>query len=255
MYCPYIASNMLDANDTDYFNVAGMMINDPSITDTPKDVSIKPFVDYWAPAFPFNDTIKDFIINASKTCGYDDFRVLFLSFFVFSAQPVALPGKDDKKRYLPGCNIAYLVTKAMMELNPAFNIYQVAALPPLPDDDLGFPTQLTYIPEGAQVYFNRSDVKAAIHAPADVDWSFCSERDVFANANNRSRGDASRGTAYGTISKVIDRTKNFMISHAANDFILLAAQTLLAIQNMTWGGSLGIASMPTGHHFVPHHPL
>lgn len=30
-YIPYIASQMLDTNDTDYYNVAGIQINDPSI--------------------------------------------------------------------------------------------------------------------------------------------------------------------------------------------------------------------------------
>lgn len=30
-YIPYIAYNMLEANDTDYYNVKGIQINDPSI--------------------------------------------------------------------------------------------------------------------------------------------------------------------------------------------------------------------------------
>ena len=30
-YVPYVASGMLDANDTKYFDVKGIMINDPSI--------------------------------------------------------------------------------------------------------------------------------------------------------------------------------------------------------------------------------
>lgn len=30
-YIPYIASGMLDANDTTYYNVKGVQINDPSI--------------------------------------------------------------------------------------------------------------------------------------------------------------------------------------------------------------------------------
>lgn len=32
LYCPYIASNMLDANDTSYFDVRGMLIYDPVIS-------------------------------------------------------------------------------------------------------------------------------------------------------------------------------------------------------------------------------
>ena len=41
-------------------------------------------------------------------------------------------------------------------------------------DPLGFPTALTFeYPHLDPVYFNRSDVKAAMHAPAEVDWSIC----------------------------------------------------------------------------------
>jgi carboxypeptidase D len=32
-YIPYIASGMLEANDTEYFNVKGIQINDPYIND------------------------------------------------------------------------------------------------------------------------------------------------------------------------------------------------------------------------------
>ena len=32
-YIPYIAGGMLDANDTEYFNVKGVQINDPSINE------------------------------------------------------------------------------------------------------------------------------------------------------------------------------------------------------------------------------
>jgi len=32
-YIPHIASGMLDANDTDYYNIKGIPVNDPSIND------------------------------------------------------------------------------------------------------------------------------------------------------------------------------------------------------------------------------
>lgn len=40
-------------------------------------------------------------------------------------------------------------------------------------DVLSFPTELVQTPDGANTYFNRSDVKAAMHAPMDVDWAEC----------------------------------------------------------------------------------
>jgi len=56
MYVPYIAKNMLDANDTTYFNVSGMHIYDPLITDymVATTIPARAFVDYWEPVFPFN---------------------------------------------------------------------------------------------------------------------------------------------------------------------------------------------------------
>lgn len=46
-----------------------------------------------------------------------------------------------------------------------FNIYQISSTCPLLWDVLGFPGTNQYLPLGAQVYFNRSDVKLDINAP------------------------------------------------------------------------------------------
>jgi Carboxypeptidase C (cathepsin A) len=45
MYVPYIAAGMLDKNDTKYYNVKGIQINDPSINydDTMIEGMIEPF--------------------------------------------------------------------------------------------------------------------------------------------------------------------------------------------------------------------
>jgi carboxypeptidase D len=45
MYIPYIAAGMLDKNDTKYYNVKGIQINDPSINydDTMIEGMIEPF--------------------------------------------------------------------------------------------------------------------------------------------------------------------------------------------------------------------
>jgi carboxypeptidase D len=41
-------------------------------------------------------------------------------------------------------------------------------------DPLGFPTGVTYSYPGlTPVYFDRPDVKAALHAPTSVDWTIC----------------------------------------------------------------------------------
>jgi carboxypeptidase D len=106
-----------------------------------------------------------------------------------------------------------------------------------------------YTAPGRQVYFNRTDVKKAIHAPLDVNWQICTDQDVFVGGS-----DTSDPSSYRAIPNVINRTRNVQIAHGAMDMVLLANGTLLAIQNMTWGGQLGFQSEPREPLFVPHHP-
>lgn len=112
---------------------------------------------------------------------------------------------------------------------------------------LGFPSSIFYLAPGREIYFNRTDVKKAINAPLDVNWEICSELDVF------DGGDSSDPSIWHAIPNVIEKTKNVQISHGSLDFVLLANTSLLAIQNMTWGGQLGFQSQPESPLFVPEH--
>lgn len=49
MYVPYIASAMLDKNDTTYYDLSGILIYDPSIAydDLQAEITTLPFVEYW----------------------------------------------------------------------------------------------------------------------------------------------------------------------------------------------------------------
>lgn len=91
-------------------------------------------------------------------------------------------------------------------------------------------------------------MKQALHAPASSRWLPCSDRDVFVNGT-----DASERSALTVIPGVIDRTQNVIIGHGALDMVLIANGTLLAIQNMTWGGQLGFQQRPASPFFVPYH--
>lgn len=66
------------------------------------------------------------------------------------------------------------------------------------------------------LYFDRADVKAAIHAPADVDWTECSNINVF------PRGDASLPSALSVLPNVIEKSARTVIVHGLADFILIA---------------------------------
>jgi carboxypeptidase D len=66
------------------------------------------------------------------------------------------------------------------------------------------------------LYFDRADVKAAIHAPANVDWTECSNVNVF------PRGDASPPSALSVLPNVIEKSVRTVIVHGLADFILIA---------------------------------
>lgn len=82
------------------------------------------------------------------------------------------------------------------------------------------------------VYFNRSDVQAAINAPVGTNWAQCNDG-VF-RKGNRSVNDASLGPAQdGVLARVIEYTNNTIIGSGNLDMLLSTNGTLLAIQNMT----------------------
>ena len=74
------------------------------------------------------------------------------------------------------------------------------------------------------MYFDRADVKAAIHAPATVSWSECSSENVFPN------GDASVQPALTVLPNVIEKSKRSVIVHGLADFIFIAEGTRIVLQ-------------------------
>ncbi len=111
----------------------------------------------------------------------------------------------------------------------------------------GFPGSVPYLPEGASIYFNRTDVQAAINAPF-IDWEECTSTDVFVNNT-----DNSPPSGVSVLPGVIERSKRTIIGHGALDMVLISNGTLLMIQNMTWNGAQGFASKPSDPFYVPYH--
>lgn len=249
-YVPYIASAMLDANDTTYFDVEATMIYDPSVTyDALADqVPAVPLADYNPSLFPFNDSFSAYIHNKSAACGYDDYLSTYLTFPPPGPFPSQLPGADSDGNTLESCDVFDDVFNAAIELNPCFDIYQIATTCPVLYDVLGFPGSFNYLPEGGQIYFDRVDVKAAINAPVSTEWMECSDIDVFVNGT-----DNSPPSGVSVLPGVIERSKRTIIAHATLDMVLIANGTMLMIQNMTWNGKQGFQTKPTEPFFVPYH--
>lgn len=139
-----------------------------------------------------------------------------------------------------------------MSTNPCFSVYTITQLCPIKYDPLGLADGTFYVPEGAgPVYFNRADVKAAINAPADKEWEFCTAEAVFIDGRDTSvvGGPGSQPVLPG----VIDRTQNVILGHGSQDFVLISDGTLLTIQNLTFGGAMGFQERPVAPLYVPYH--
>jgi carboxypeptidase D len=89
------------------------------------------------------------------------------------------------------------------------------------------------------VYFDRDDVKAAMHAPMDIDWAECSGP-VFVDND-----DTSVDAIQHVLPQVIEATNRVLIANGQLDFVVLTGGTQLSIQNMTWNGKLGFETEPS----------
>ena len=74
------------------------------------------------------------------------------------------------------------------------------------------------------IYFDRQDVKQAIHAPVNQTWLDCSNVDVFPN------GDASLPPAFTVLPDVIEHSVRSVIVHGLGDFVLIAEGARVVLQ-------------------------
>ncbi|GKT93122.1 serine carboxypeptidase [Colletotrichum tofieldiae] len=254
MYCPYIASAMLDSNDKNYFNVAGMQIFDGvySVDSIGEEIPVASFVDRWDNVLAFNDSFRQTVKKTNEKCGYEEYMRKYLVYPPTELQPGVPPGVDEQGNVKPECDVWNMVLEAATEITPCFSVYTVTNLCPLKYDPLGFSDGSMYRPKGSgPVYFNREDVKRAINAPVDKEWVFCTETPVFFNGTDNSilEGPGSQPV----LPNVIDKTHNVILAHGTKDFVLIDDGTLLTIQNLTWGGKMGFQTKPTAPLYVPYH--
>ncbi len=153
-----------------------------------------------------------------------------------------LPSPPDENA--AGCDLWTDIALAVLRINPCFDEYQIATTCPLLWDVLGFPGSFEYLPEGALVYFNRTDVQKAINAPVQP-WAEC--------ADGVLQNDDSPPSALSVLPGVIEHLNRTIIAHGQLDYILIANGSLLAIQNMTWNGAQGFQHKPEDEFFVPYH--
>ncbi|KAG6004017.1 hypothetical protein E4U21_001522 [Claviceps maximensis] len=240
-YAPYISSHFINANDTENFDVQGLMVVDGISFDgsLQSEVVAEAFVEQNYNLMPFDDHTMDTIHNISKTCGYRDYLKKYWTYPPSGPQPNLLPWTEKLSNGTlinkPGCGELWdtIYRKASLD-NPCFNIYNIQ------DHCPDVTNSLTDDPP----YFNREDVKKAIHAPLNVHWSECSDTPFV-------KYDESDPPSKYELPNVIDKTKNVIYVQGGMDFILPANGVLLAVQNMTWGGQMGFQSQPKDPFYVP----
>lgn len=118
---------------------------------------------------------------------------------------------------------------------------------PLPYDPLGTPTELPFTwPNSGGIYFNRTDVKKALHAPMNRTWGgSCGYHPFKGHGGPYGVGDTSLDSIQHVLPKVIETTNRVLIANGDYDQEILTWGTMLAIQNMTWNGKLGFQNKPS----------
>lgn len=149
--------------------------------------------------FNFNSTFLADLNEADAACGYASYRAQYLTFPPSGVQPPS--GKDTQ-----ACNLREQVSLASFDPNPCFNPYDISQMCPILWDVLGFPGALEYDPVGWTNYFDRADVKAAMHAPS-IQWAECASQPVFKNGN-----DNSPDSIISVLPQVIEATNRVLIA-------------------------------------------
>lgn len=195
-----------------------------------------PFVQANQQFFNFDSSFMSSIESLHKSCGYEDFTTKYLKFPPPGIQP-HMTGPSSQ------CDVFNKINSQATKVNPCFNIYEVNQTCPTPSDQLS----------GNSPYFNRADVKQALHAPSNSQWSECSNNAVFTggSAGPEHEGDVSLDSIQKVLPQVITATNRVLVANGDYDMIIITNGTLLSIQNMTWGGALGFQSPPVTPINIP----
>lgn len=224
----------------------GALVYDPCIGAydyTQEEAVTMPFIERTNEILGLNDSYIAMLQDLDKSCGYAALREKYLQFPPPSHQPSGYFDYDAEAN----CDVFDDAFEAALMVNPCFNIYHITDACPLAPDVLGFPGSLMYTTPGLGIYFDRADVKKAMHAP-DITWSECSVGSVFvsptAGPDDEFQQDTSLDPIQYVLPKVIEHTNRVLVSNGDLDMVIITEGTLLAIQNMTWNGKLGFQRKP-----------
>ncbi|KAI9692577.1 MAG: hypothetical protein M1822_006808 [Bathelium mastoideum] len=247
-YVPYVSAAMLERNDTSKFNLSGALMYDPVIGqyEYMQAVPTVPFVRNNANFFNLNDTFMNELALAHEVCGYANYTDYFLTFPPLAQQPVLNTLYSTTNVSGVNCDVWNVVYEVASQPNPCFNVYEISTMCPILSDPLAYPGDLQYqYPGMGGIYFNRTDVKMAMHAPLDVSWSECSGPVFKGTGGLYELGDYSLDPIQKVLPQVIEATNRVLVANGDYDMEIITNGTLLSIQNMTWNGKLGFQTKPS----------
>ncbi|CAK4004343.1 serine carboxypeptidase [Lecanosticta acicola] len=254
-YVTYVANEFIQ-RDCPHMPLKGIAINDPIIGGpdgtTQLAATIVPFVQYWQNVLNLNETTLTNLSAQHQRCGYAHYLERYLTF----------PPPQQKFPELPNaftanstCDTFDTSFHAILEINPCASVYHITDYCPFLWSVNG-PINRGYDPAPKTKYFNRTDVKRAIHAPLTTNWSICTHESVFQGPHGNKTGeDQSIGPAQNDVLQtVIEHTNNVIIGCGNLDILLGTNGTLLALQNVTWNGMQGLQQFPGNDFYVPYYP-
>lgn len=247
MYGPYIASHFIDAKDKEYFDVQGLMIYDGIMFDSTAQLNapIMPFITRYQDILPFDDGQMSEYRGINEDCGFAKFFDEYLVFPPSGIQPNFHPNNTDG--ICP--KFQDVVLLQAQSANPCFNVYNIIDHCPFLNDESGN----GYNPlRGNDTYFNRRDVKKAIHVSPSFEWDACAAIRVFLTADG---SDHSPAPGLKQLPHVIDTTHNVILAAGGLDAVAPLNGIVLGIQNMTWGGEMGFQYQPQDPFYVPNFGL
>lgn len=150
-WSPYLASEMLDAEDTDYFDVAGMMVYDGLYGQVSLHADIPQYRagEKWKEVLSLNVTTRNQLRTIADECGLDSYVEKYLTFPPVGEQPSDLPrAYQSNGTYIEECDIALALVLALDEVNPCYSLYNVKATCPIPYDVNGFGTGRSLVAPG-----------------------------------------------------------------------------------------------------------
>jgi len=228
-YVPYISAAMLDQHDTEYFNLSGALAYDPDIGSfaySQQEAVVVPFAIENNNILNLNASFLSQMESLHESCGYADYVKIYLQFPPPGVQQPQIFNQSANS-VNASCDVYNMIDDALFAVNPCFDRYEITQTCPLLWDVLSMPTELHYTPAGATTYFDRSDVKAAIHAH-NITWVFCRPGAGYIGKNvdgtlggPEMTGDLSADPIQHVLPRVIEATNRVLIGNGDWDYELI----------------------------------